>query len=69
MIQVPIKLKEIEILGHAEYGQKAKTLSVPAFRLWYIISYGMQPGAVHIYFENFSDKYGSYKGLFLITVI
>ena len=65
MIQVAIKPNEIEINGHAEYapiGQDIVCASVSILVQNFIqsiqaltndvISYGMQPGAVHIYFKS-----------------
>lgn len=69
MIQVPIKLKEIEILGHAEYASKGQDIVCASISIMVHNFIWYATGAVHIYFENLSDKYGSYKGLFLITVI
>lgn len=79
MIQVTIKLKEIEILGHAEYAPKGQDIVCAGVSTLTqnfiqsieeltqdIISYGMQPGAVHIYFENLSDHAQILKDSFIL---
>lgn len=79
MIQVTIKLKEIEIIGHAEYAPKGKDIVCASVSILVqnfiqsiqtltndVISYGMQPGAVHIYFENLSDNAQILKDSFIL---
>lgn len=82
MIQVTIKLKEIEILGHAEYAPKGKDIvcaSVSVLVQNFIqsietfthdtISYDMKPGAVHIHFKsNLSDSAQVLKDSFILGV-
>lgn len=80
MIQVTIKLKEIEILGHAEYapiGQDIVCASVSVLVQNFIqsiekltndtITYDMKPGAVHIHLKaNLSDIAQVLKDSFIL---
>ena len=82
MIQVTIKPNEIEINGHAEYapiGQDIVCASVSILVQNFIqsiqaltndvISYGMQPGAVHIYFKSdLSDNAQVLKDSFILGI-
>lgn len=82
MIQVTIKPKEIKILGHAEYAPKGKDIVCAGVSTLTqnfiqsieeltqdIISYGMQPGAVHIYFKSdLSDSAQVLKDSFILGI-
>lgn len=82
MIQVTIKSNEIKIIGHACYapiGQDIVCASVSILVQNFIqsiqtltndvISYGMQPGAVHIYFKSdLSDNAQVLKDSFILGI-
>ena len=79
MIQVTITEREIEINGHAGYAPIGYDIVCSSVSILVqnfiqsiqaltndVISYGMQPGAVHIYFENLSDHAQILKDSFIL---
>lgn len=81
MIQVTITEREIEINGHAGYAPIGYDIVCSSVSILVqnfiqsiqaltndVISYGMQPGAVHIYFENLSDHAQILKDSFILGI-
>lgn len=82
MIQVTIKPNEIEINGHAEYAPKGHDIVCSSVSILVqnfiqsiqaltndVISYGMQSGAVHIYFKSdLSDNAQVLKDSFILGI-